>query len=92
MSLIDDYSAIVWVYVLKNKEEVFDKFKSWKTLVETQTEKMIKRLRTDNGLEFYNKRFDDYCTENGITRHKTVRNTPQQNRFTERMNRTLIEK
>ncbi|KAH9782268.1 hypothetical protein KPL71_008823 [Citrus sinensis] len=92
MSLIDDFSRMVWVYVLKTKDDAFEKFKIWKTLVETQTNRKVRRLRTDNGLEFCNKRFNDFCAENGVVRHKTVRHTPQQNGLAERMNRTLIDK
>ena len=35
LSFIDDYSRMVWVYVLKNKNEVLERFKRWKILVET---------------------------------------------------------
>ena len=66
MSHIDDFSRMVWVYVLKNKDDVFEKFKTWKTLVETQTNRKVIRLRTDNGLDFCNKRFKDFCTEHGM--------------------------
>lgn len=52
----------------------------------------MKRLRTDNGLEFCSNDFEEFCKKHGIVRHKTVRHTPQQNGITERMNRTLIEK
>ena len=52
----------------------------------------LKALRTDNGLEFYNKEFDEYCQKHGITINKTVRFTPEQNKLAERMNRTLIDK
>ncbi|KAH9670747.1 hypothetical protein KPL70_017094 [Citrus sinensis] len=92
LSFIDDYSRMVWVYVLKGKDEVFERFKQWKALVETQSGRKIKRLRTDNGLEFCNKQFDDFCKLNGIARHKTVSYTPQQNGLAERMNRTLMDK
>ena len=47
---------------------------------------------TDNGLEFCNKDFDDFCTKHGIVRHKTVRHTPQQNELAKRMNMALIDK
>ncbi|KAH9718762.1 hypothetical protein KPL71_022343 [Citrus sinensis] len=72
LSFIDDYSRMVWVYVLKGKDEVFERFKQWKALVETQSGRKIKRLRTDNGLEFCNKQFEDFCKLNGIARHKTA--------------------
>ncbi|KAH9703677.1 hypothetical protein KPL70_011177 [Citrus sinensis] len=92
LSFIDDYSRKVWVYTLKSKDQVFDKFKEWKMLVENQTGKKLKKLRTDNGLEFCNQRFEKYCAEEGVVRHRTVRLTPQQNGLAERMNRTLMER
>ena len=49
-------------------------------------------LKTDNRLDFCNREFDAYCNSQCILRHKTIRNTPQQNRVAERMNRTLLEK
>lgn len=49
-------------------------------------------MKTDNGLKFCNKMFDDFCIEDGIMRHKIVRYTSQQNRLAERMNMSLIDK
>ena len=92
LSIIDDYSRRVWVYVLKHKDDTFKKFQEWKVLVENQTEKKVKKLRTDNGLEFCNHEFDKFCKENGIARHLTIPGTPQQNGLAERMNRTLLER
>ena len=92
LSIIDDFSRHVFVFLLKSKDETFDKFSSWKVLIENQTSKKIKALRTDNGLEFCNAVFDDFCSEHGILRHRTIRHTPQQNGVAERMNRTLLEK
>ncbi|MGD7448530.1 hypothetical protein ACQCQC_25880, partial [Ralstonia pseudosolanacearum] len=51
LSPIDDYSRMVWVFMLKHKSEAFKTFRQWKTLVENQTSRKVKRLRTDNGLE-----------------------------------------
>lgn len=62
------------------------------TIVETQIGKKLKKLKTDNGLEFVNQEFNDFCKVNGIVRHKTVRHTPQQNGLYETMNMTTLEK
>ena len=80
------------MFPFRTKDQTLEKFKIWKALVENQTDKRVKTLRTDNRLEFCNKDFDEYCNSQGITRHKTIKNTPQQNRVAERMNRTLLEK
>ncbi|GJT44281.1 retrotransposon protein, putative, ty1-copia subclass [Tanacetum coccineum] len=92
LSIVDDYSRRVWVYILKFEHEAFGKFKEWKQLVENQTGRTVKKLRTDNGLEFCNREFEKLCTESGIARHLTVVGMPQQNGLAERMNRTLMDK
>jgi hypothetical protein len=51
VSFIDEFSRNTWIYFLRKKSEVFDKFKEFKALVENQTEKKIKVLRMDNGGE-----------------------------------------
>ncbi|KAH9704742.1 Integrase catalytic domain-containing protein [Citrus sinensis] len=92
ITFIDDYSRKLWVYILKHKSEALDKFKEWIALMENQIGRKVKRLRTDNRLEYCSNEFDEFCKRLGIARHKTVRHTPQQNGLAERMNMTLIEK
>eukprot|EP00253_Pinus_taeda_P012924 PITA_12924 len=74
------------------KSEVFDRFKEFKPLVENQTEKKIKALRTDNGGEFCSKEFKEFYKKCGMTWQKTTPYTPQQNGVAERMNKTLMER
>ena len=59
-SFIDDYSCKTWIYFLKNKDEVFENFKEFKTLVENLSKKRIKTLRSDNGGEFTLGEFNYY--------------------------------
>jgi transposase InsO family protein len=92
MTLIDDHSRMVWVYILKSKDEAFPTFIKWKAMVEKQTERKVKCLRTDNGLEYCNKEFNEFCSKEGIVRHRTCTGTPQQNGVAERMNRTLCDR
>ena len=92
VSFIDDFSRKTWIYFLRKKSEVFDRFKEFKALVENQTEKQIKVLRTDNGGEFCGNEFEEFCKKCGIARQKTTPYTPQQNGVVERMNKTLMEK
>ena len=89
--IIDDFSRKVWTYILKQKSEAFEKFKEWKVLVETQTNRKVKKLGIDNGSEFCSKEFNQFCRKQGIERHKTIRGIPQQNGLAERMNRTIME-
>ena len=41
VTFIDDYSKKTWIYFLKAKSEVFERFREFKTLVENQTGKKI---------------------------------------------------
>jgi hypothetical protein len=55
---MDDCTWKVWVYMMKNKSEVFGIFKTFKALVENQTSSKIKCLKYDNGGEYYFKEFN----------------------------------
>jgi len=60
-------------------------------LVENETGKRLKCLRSDNGVKYCINYFDRYYSENGIRKEKTVPRTPQENGVLERMNRKSIE-
>lgn len=92
LSIIDDISRKVWVWILKDKSEAFEKFKTWCKAVEVEKGYGLKCLRTDNGLEFVSKEFDTFCKLRGIKRHHTAPRNPQQNGTIEHLNRTLLER
>lgn len=92
VTFIDDYSRKVFLYPMKNKNEVFNIFKNFLSFVENQHGCKIKTLRTDNGTEYCNKQFDAFTAKHGILHQRTVPHTPEQNGVAERMNRTILEK
>ena len=76
---------------MKTKDKVIEKFKEFHVLVERQSGKKLKCIRTDNGGEYCGP-FDVYCKQYSIKHEKTPPKTPQLNDLAERMNRTLIER
>ena len=86
LSIIDDYSRMTWVFMMKQKFEIF---KHWMILIKNQTGKIVKCLRTDNDLKFFS---TEFCRDEDITRQCIVHYTPQQNRVAKRMNKTLLER
>ncbi|KAL8096387.1 hypothetical protein AgCh_037375 [Apium graveolens] len=88
--LVDDYTRMMWIYALKGKNEAFNVFKKFRSLVEKESGKEIKVFRTDRGGEFMSKNFINYCEDTGINRHFTAPYSPQQNGVVERRNRTVV--
>ena len=79
-----------WIYLLKTRDEVFDRFKEVKALIENMTRKKIKVLRLDNGREYTDKDFTDFCAEEGIKREWTTPYNLEQNGVAEHKNRTIV--
>ena len=52
VSFIDEFTRKMWIYLIKQKSEVFNIFKKFKLLSEKQSDKVIKVLRTDGGGEY----------------------------------------
>ena len=76
ITFIDECSRKVWVYFSKNKSDVLDTFKMWKAMVETKTCLKLKCLRSDNGGEYIDREFKEYCAANKIRMEKTIPRTP----------------
>ncbi|GJR03270.1 putative RNA-directed DNA polymerase [Tanacetum coccineum] len=90
LTIVDDYTRSVWVYMLKGKDEVFDCVLAFYNLIKNQFGKIVKTFRSDNGTEFVNKMFSKFCVDNGIIHQTTCAYTPQQNGIVERKHRHLL--
>nr|GEZ10580.1 hypothetical protein [Tanacetum cinerariifolium] len=91
VTFTDDFSRYCYVYLLKHKHEVFETFKVFQKEVENQLVKTIKSLLSDRGGEYMSQEFLDHLKEHGIIAHHTPPYTPQNNRVSERRNRTLLD-
>ena len=90
VSFVDEFSRKLWLYLIKVKSEVFNTFKGFKALVEKQSEKCIKTLRTDGGGEFTSSELEDFCKKHGIAHKVIAPYTPQHNGIVERRNRIIL--
>ena len=75
---------------MKAKSEVFKCFQEFKDLVENQTGRKIKVLRLENGGEYIDREFVDFCASEGIQREFIVPYNPQRNGVIERKNGAII--
>ncbi|KAL8115025.1 hypothetical protein AgCh_021741 [Apium graveolens] len=62
----DDFTNYLWVPPLKYKSQVYDTFITFNTYVKTQFERSIKSYQCDNGREFDNRAFHDFCAKHGM--------------------------
>ncbi|PKU87110.1 Retrovirus-related Pol polyprotein from transposon TNT 1-94 [Dendrobium catenatum] len=91
VSFVDDFTKFTWVYPLIHKSDVFSTFIEFQNMVERQFNRKIMILRSDNGGEFLNKKFQTLFKLNGIIHQLTCPHSPSQNGVAERKHRHLME-
>jgi transposase InsO family protein len=89
--IVDDYSHYSWVFFLKSKDEVFEHFRSLILRLNNEHPNYLKAIHSDNGTEFRNASFDEFCLEHGIDQQFSAPCVLQQNGVVERKNRSLVE-
>ena len=52
LTIVDDFSRAVWIYLLVDKKEVSSMLKQFFAMVERQFARKVKIVRSDNGTEF----------------------------------------
>ncbi|KAI3781572.1 hypothetical protein L2E82_11589 [Cichorium intybus] len=90
LTVVDDYTRAVWVYLLKTKEEVFENIVMFFNMLKLQFSKSVKVFRSDNGTEFVNSKMKSFFEKEGILHQTTCVYTPQQNGVVERKHRHLM--
>ena len=56
---VDDFSRKCWIFFMQKKDQTFSKFCEFKELVEKESGKQVKALRSDNGEEYISNEFKD---------------------------------
>jgi hypothetical protein len=89
--ITDDYSRYSWVFFLKSKDEVVEHFRSLALSFNNEHINCLKVIHSDNGTEFRNASFDQFCLEHGVDKQFCAMRVSQQNGVVEQKNRTLVE-
>ena len=90
LTVVDDYTRAVWVFLLKGKDEVFSHVVNFYAMLKNQFDKTIKAVRTDNGTEFFNHKMNSFFETTGIIHQSSCVYSPQQNGIVERKHRHLL--
>jgi transposase InsO family protein len=64
--IVDNYSRYSWVFFLQSKNDVFEHFQSLALRLNNEHPNCLKAVHSDNGIEFRNASFDQFCLEHGV--------------------------
>jgi transposase InsO family protein len=77
--IVDDYSCYSWVFFLESKNEVFEHFWSLALRLNNEHPNYLKAIHSNNGTEFRNASFDQFCLEHGVDQQFSTPCVPRQN-------------
>ncbi|CAI7847886.1 unnamed protein product [Closterium sp. NIES-53] len=90
--MVDDYTRLTWYFPLAQKSDAARVIiEEWLPMVERESGKRVKAIRSDRGGEFLGAEFWGWLKRHGIKQQLTTAYTPQSNGVAERANRTNIE-
>jgi transposase InsO family protein len=64
--IVDDYSRYSWIFFLESKDQVFEHFWLLALRLNNEHPNCLKAIHSDNGTEFRNASFDEFCLEHVI--------------------------
>ncbi|WVZ88947.1 hypothetical protein U9M48_035414 [Paspalum notatum var. saurae] len=89
--VVDDFSRFSWVFFMEFKDEAFGFVRDLVLRLRNESHKAMRAIRSDNGGEFRNSHFENFCRDLGLEHQFSSPYTPPQNGVVERKNRTLVE-
>jgi hypothetical protein len=89
VSFIDDFRKFTWIYWLKLKSEVFQRFQEFQKTVERIFDKKTITVQTDWGREY--EKLNYFFRNIGITYHVSYPHAHQHNESAERKHRHIVE-
>jgi transposase InsO family protein len=86
VTFIDCYSRMTWIYLMKQKSEVFACFRDFYAYIQNRFNIGVQIIRTDNGTEYVNHEFGNFLSEKGVLHQTSCPDTSPQNGAAERKN------
>jgi hypothetical protein len=74
--IVDDYFCFIWVFFLLDKDETQEVLKIFLKRAQNEVYAKVKRIRSENSIEFKNTQVEDYLDEEGIKHEFSAPYTP----------------
>ena len=84
VTFVDDYSRVTWLYLMKNRFELFSHFSAFCAEIKTQFNVSVHTLRSDNTKEYFSDSFQAYMIQHGILHQSSCVDTPSRNGVAEK--------
>ena len=88
---VDDFSRYTWIYLFKNRSELYQIYRDFTKMIETQFFKPIKVFKSDSTQEYKAYEFTSILHQFGIVPHSSCVGTSQQNGKAERKLRHILD-
>ncbi|KAK6796212.1 hypothetical protein RDI58_003913 [Solanum bulbocastanum] len=72
VSFIEDYLRCTWVFLMKDRSELFSIFKSFFAEIQNQFGVSIRTFHSDNALEYLSSQFQEFMSHQGIIHQTSV--------------------
>ena len=86
-----DYSRVTYLYLMKERSELYSIFKSFYREIKTQFNALLRIFWFDNAREYFHTSLSQFFDDHGIIHQSSCPHTPQQNGVAERKMRNLLE-
>ena len=88
---VDDFSRYPWIYLFKNRYELYQIYRDFTKMIEAQFSKPIKVFRSDNAQEYKAHEFTSILHQFGTVPHSSCAGTSQQNGRAEHKLRHILD-
>ena len=90
VTFIDDHSRLTWVYVLKDRSQLFSVFQSFYAEISNQFNAKLLAFRTDNAREYLDNAFQQFLESRGIIHQTSCVSTPKKNGIAKQKNGLIL--
>uniref|UniRef100_A0A2N9J0X6 Integrase catalytic domain-containing protein n=1 Tax=Fagus sylvatica TaxID=28930 RepID=A0A2N9J0X6_FAGSY len=88
---VDDFSRYTWIYLMHNRSELAQIYRTFAQMISIQFSKTIKIFHTDNAMEYRDSQFLDFIHTQGTIIQRSCAGTSQQNGRAERKHRHILD-
>ena len=76
VTFVEDYSRTTWLYLMRNRSELFSQFCAFCVEIKTQFHTYVQNLRSDNVKEYPSGQFQSFMLQNDILHQKFCVDAP----------------